>query len=90
MKAEEREANAGSALPALPGPHIAPFGQTAAVTVGGMARDGRGGADTCHALYVPTPHLEGGMSIILTGREDLCPPGFLTVDIDAAGVLGFH
>ncbi|WP_370664898.1 hypothetical protein [Streptomyces sp. IBSBF 2507] len=54
-------------MPALPGPHIAPFGQTAAVTVAGMAR------------YGP-----------LTGREDLCPPGFLTVDIDAAGALGFH
>ncbi len=30
------------------------------------------------------------MSIILTGREDLYPPGFLTVDIDAPGMLGFH
>ncbi|MFE0799872.1 hypothetical protein [Streptomyces sp. NPDC058812] len=91
MKAEESEANVGGALMALPGLHVDPLGQVAANTVGGMVRDGWGGADTCHALYVATPHLDsGGMSIILTGREDLYPPGFLTVDIDAPGMLGYH
>jgi hypothetical protein len=75
----------------LPGIHIDPLGQTAAVTVGGMVRDGWGGADTCHAVYVATPHLEtGGMSIILTTREDDYPPGFLTVDVDSPGMLSFH
>ncbi|MCX5049186.1 MULTISPECIES: hypothetical protein [unclassified Streptomyces] len=91
MKAEEKDAGVGADLLALPGIHIDPLGQTAAVTVGGMVRDGWGGADTCHVVYVATPHLEtGGMSIILTGREDDYPPGFLTVDIDSPGMLGFH
>ncbi|WP_251074939.1 hypothetical protein [Streptomyces sp. ISL-12] len=63
--------------------------RVAAVTVGGMIRDGWGGADLCHALYVATPHLEsGGMSIILTAQEDAYPPGFLAVDIDSPGMLG--
>jgi hypothetical protein len=89
MKAEESEANIKGALMALPGLHIDPLGQVAAITVGGMVRDGWGSADTCHALYVAAPHLDsGGMSIVLTGREDLYPPGFPTVDIDSPGMLG--
>ncbi|MCZ9338457.1 hypothetical protein NGM37_11785, partial [Streptomyces sp. TRM76130] len=87
--AEESDAGVGSALLALPGLQVDPLGQVAAVTVGGMIRDGWGGPDTCHALYVATPHLEsGGMSIILTGQEKDYPPGFLTVDIDSPGMLG--
>ncbi|MFI5768663.1 hypothetical protein ACIA74_08925 [Streptomyces sp. NPDC051658] len=76
---------------ALPGVLVDPLDRTAAATVGAMVRDGWGGPDTCHALYVATPHQEsGGMSIILTGREDDYPPGILTVDIDSPGMLGFH
>ncbi|MBD0425030.1 hypothetical protein H0H10_38655 [Streptomyces sp. TRM S81-3] len=91
LKAEESDAGVGGALLALPGLRVDPLNQLAAVTVGGMVRDGWGGADTCHALYVATPHLEsGGMSIILTGREDAYAPGFLTVDIDSPGMLGSH
>nr|WP_202499201.1 hypothetical protein [Streptomyces sp. SID5476] len=91
MRAEEKDEGVGRTLLALPGIQVDPLGQTAAVTVGGMVRDGWGGADTCHALYVATPHLEtGGMSIILTGREDDYPPGVLAIDIDSPGMLGFH
>ncbi|WP_405687053.1 hypothetical protein [Streptomyces sp. NBC_00057] len=76
---------------ALPGVFVDPLDQAAAATIGGMVRDGWGGPDTCHALYVATPHQEsGGMSIILTGREGDYPPGILTVDIDSPGMLGFH
>jgi hypothetical protein len=90
MKAEESDAEVGSALLALPGLQVAPLGQVAAVTVGGMIRDGWGGPDTCHALYVATPHAQsGGMSIILTGQEKDYPSGFLTVDIDSPGMLGY-
>ncbi|MGW0334536.1 hypothetical protein ACWD0J_22160 [Streptomyces sp. NPDC003011] len=90
LKAEESDAGVGGNLLALPGIHIDPLAQAAAVTVGGMVRDGWGGADTCHAIYVATPHMEtGGMSIILTGHENHYPPGFLTVDIDSPGMLGF-
>lgn len=89
MKAEESDAGVGSALLALPGLQVDPLGQVAAVTVGGMIRDGWGGPDTCHALYVATPHLEsGGMSIILTAKEDAYPPGFLAVDINSPEMLG--
>ncbi|MBD9701051.1 hypothetical protein [Streptomyces caniscabiei] len=91
MRAEEKDEGVGRALLALPGIQVDPLGQAAAVTVGGMVRDGWGGVDTCHALYVATPHLEtGGMSIILTGREDDYPPGVLAIDIDSPGMLGFH
>ncbi|MFF7391473.1 hypothetical protein ACFZAE_23885 [Streptomyces scabiei] len=91
MRAEEKDEGVGRALLSLPGIQVDSLGQTAAVTVGGMVRDGWGGADTCHALYVATPHLEtGGMSIILTGREDDYPPGVLAIDIDSPGMLGFH
>ncbi|GAX57002.1 MULTISPECIES: hypothetical protein [Streptomyces] len=91
MRAEEADEGAASKLLALPGVLVDPLGQTAATLVGGMVRDGWGGADTCHAIYVATPHLEtGGMSIILTGREDDYPPGFLAIDIDAPGMLGFY
>lgn len=76
---------------ALPGVFVDPLDQTAAATVGTMVRDGWGGPDVCHVLYVATPHQEtGGMSIILTGRENEYPPGILTVDIDSPGMLGFH
>jgi len=91
LRAEESDEGVGTRLLALPGIHIDPLGQTAAVTVGGMVRDGWGGSDTCQVIYVATPHLEsGGMSIILTGREEDYPPGFLAVDIDSPGMLGFR
>lgn len=76
---------------ALPGVLVDPLDQTAAATIGGMVRDGWGGPDTCHALYVAMPHLEsGGMSIVLTGREGDYPGGILTVDIDSPGMLGMN
>ncbi|WP_179166582.1 hypothetical protein [Streptomyces sp. CB03238] len=44
---------------------------------------GIGGPDVCHALYaaLPAPH-RSATDLILTRREDLCPPGTMTVDID--------
>ncbi|MEU9284215.1 hypothetical protein AB0D57_05670 [Streptomyces sp. NPDC048275] len=91
MRAEEADEGAASKLLALPGILVDPLGQTAATAVGGMVRDGWGGADTCHTIYVATPHREtGGMSIILTEREDDYPPGFLAVDIGSPGMLGFY
>ncbi|WP_371791815.1 hypothetical protein OG285_20590 [Streptomyces sp. NBC_01471] len=91
MQAETSDAGLARNVLALPGVLVDPLDQTAAATVGGMVRDGWGGSDTCHALYVATPHQEsGGMSIILTGRESDYPPGSLTVDIDSPGMLGFH
>ncbi|MFI6282705.1 hypothetical protein [Streptomyces sp. NPDC050988] len=91
MSTEVGDEGAASRLLALPGIQIDPLGQAAAATVGAMVRDGWGGPDACHAIYVATPHLEtGGMSIILTGREDDYPPGFLTVDIDSPGMLGYY
>ncbi|WP_406069102.1 hypothetical protein OG372_14675 [Streptomyces sp. NBC_01020] len=91
MHAETSDAGLARSVLALPGVLVDPLDQTAAATVGGMVRDGWGGPDTCHALYIATPHQEsGGMSIILTGRENDYPPGSLTVDIDSPGMLGFH
>ncbi|GGV89546.1 hypothetical protein GCM10015535_43530 [Streptomyces gelaticus] len=91
MYGEAASENLAREALALPGVLVDPLDQTAAATVGAMVRDGWGGPDTCHALYVATPHQEsGGMSIILTGREDDYPPGILTVDIDSPGMLGFH
>ncbi|NUP40400.1 MAG: hypothetical protein HOY76_26125 [Streptomyces sp.] len=91
MYAESTEKGVASDVLALPGVMIDPLGQIAAAAVGGMFREGWGGPDICHALYVATPHHEsGGMSIILTGRESDYPAGFLTVDIDSPGMLGFH
>jgi hypothetical protein len=91
MYAESQEKGLASDVLALPGVMVDPLTQTAAATVGAMHRDGWGGTDVCHTLYVATPHQEtGGMSIILTGREDDYPPGMLTVDIDSPGMLGFH
>ncbi|MEV7236352.1 hypothetical protein AB0N06_20855 [Streptomyces sp. NPDC051020] len=91
MQAEAADKDLARKVLALPSILVDPLDQTAAATVGGMVRDGWGGPDTCHALYVATPHQEsGGMSIILTGREGDYPPGILTVDIDSPGMLGFH
>ncbi|MFI2509185.1 hypothetical protein [Streptomyces sp. NPDC018972] len=91
MYAESREKGIAGDVLALPGVMVDALHQTAAATVGSMHREGWGGTDTCHALYIATPHMEtGGMSIILTGREDDYPPGVLTVDIDSPGMLGFH
>jgi hypothetical protein len=91
LQAEAADKDLARNVLALPGLLVDPLDQTAAATVGGMVRDGWGGPDTCHALYVATPHQEsGGMSIILTGREGDYPPGILTVDIDSPGMLGFH
>jgi hypothetical protein len=91
MQAESMEKGTAGDVIALPGVLVDPFHQTAAATVGAMIRDGWGGPDVCHTLYVATPHIEtGGMSIILTGRESDFPPGILTVDIHSPGMLGFH
>ncbi|MFB7528411.1 hypothetical protein ACFC0C_09185 [Streptomyces sp. NPDC056178] len=91
MQAEADDEGLARGVLALPGILVDPVDQTAAATIGGMVRDGWGGADICHALYVATPHQEsGGMSIILTGHEGGYPPGILTVDIDSPGMLGFH
>jgi hypothetical protein len=48
-----------------------------------MVRDGYGGPDTAHAIAVslPTP-LRPLQHLILTGRQDLYPPGISTVDIN--------
>ncbi|MER7404143.1 MULTISPECIES: hypothetical protein [Streptomyces] len=91
MYAESMEKGVAGDVLALPGVMVDPLNQTGAATVGAMFRDGWGGPDLCHALYVATPHMEtGGMSIILTGNESGYPPGILTVDIDSPGMLGFH
>lgn len=91
MYAESQEKGGASDVAALPGVVVDPLSQAAAATVGSMSREGGGGPDVCHTLYVATPHVEtGGMSIILTGLEAEYPPGFLTVDIDSPGMLGFH
>ncbi|MFG3022075.1 hypothetical protein ACGFZQ_26585 [Streptomyces sp. NPDC048254] len=91
MHAEAKEKGAASDVLRLAGVMVDPLGQAAAATVGAMYREGWGGTDVCHALYVAEPHLEtGGMSIILTGQEDDYPPGILTVDIDSPGMLGFN
>ncbi|MEU2773432.1 hypothetical protein ABZ646_10950 [Streptomyces sp. NPDC007162] len=91
MHAEAKEKGAASDVLRLAGVMVDPLSQAAAATVGAMYREGWGGPDVCHALYVAEPHLEtGGMSIILTGQEDDYPPGILTVDIDSPGMLGFH
>ncbi|MCZ4608610.1 hypothetical protein O3S80_33630 [Streptomyces sp. Lzd4kr] len=91
MYAESQEKGVASDVLALPGVMVDPLSQAAAATVGSMLREGWGGPDICHALYIATPHVEtGGMSIILTGQEREYPPGILTVDIDSPGMLGFH
>lgn len=91
MYAEAKKKGVAGDVLALPGVMVDPLSQAAAATVGGMYREGWGGPDICHALYVATPHLEtGGMSIILTGEEGNYPPGMLTIDIDSPGMLGFH
>jgi hypothetical protein len=91
MHAEAKDAGSASDVLGLAGLLVDPLSQVAAATVGAMYREGWGGPDVCHALYVAQPHVEtGGMSIILTGQEGEYPPGSLTVDIDSPGMLGFY
>lgn len=68
-----------------------PDEHTPTCVVGSMIRNGLGGPDVCHTLYAAEPRPETpGESIILTGRESDYPPGYLTVDIESPGMLGYH
>jgi hypothetical protein len=91
MQAETADAASAVGALALPGVRVEPLGQIGACVVGGMVRNGFGGPDVCHTLYAAEPRPEAlGESIILTGREEDYPPGYLTVDINSPGMLGFH
>ncbi|OKJ99694.1 hypothetical protein AMK26_27220 [Streptomyces sp. CB03234] len=83
LQAEVDDESAGDAALAFPGIDVIPLDTVASVTVARMVRGGLGGPDVCHALYaaLPAPH-RPTMDLILTGREDLYPPGTVTVDID--------
>lgn len=90
MQAESEDAEAARRVLAFSSVVVDPLDTVASVSVGTMIRDGYGGADTCHALYCALPRAEfGGMSILLTDREQDYPPGVVTVDIDSPGMLGF-
>ncbi|WP_217245261.1 hypothetical protein [Streptomyces sp. AC602_WCS936] len=90
MQAESEEAGAGERVLAFSSVVVDDLDTAGAVTVGTMVRDGYGGADTCHALYCALPRPEfTGMPILLTDRGNAYPPGFLTVDIDSPGMLGY-
>jgi hypothetical protein len=91
MQVESEDAEAGRRVLAFSSVVVDDLNTIASVTVGTMIRDGFGGADTCHALYCALPRAEfTGMSILLTTREEAYPPGVVTVDIDAPGMLGFQ
>ncbi|CAL9507622.1 hypothetical protein [Streptomyces sp. enrichment culture] len=91
VQAESQEAGAGGRVLAFSSVVVDDLDTPGAVTVAHLMRDGYGGADTCHALYCALPRLERrGMPILLTDRKDAYPPGFLTVDIDSPGMLGYH
>jgi hypothetical protein len=90
LQAEVEDAASASVL-ALPGIRVDPLGQVGACVVGSMIRNGLGGPDVCHTLYAAEPRPETpGESIILTGRESDYPPGYLSVDINSPGMLGYH
>ncbi|MFD4262139.1 hypothetical protein ACFWR9_32065 [Streptomyces sp. NPDC058534] len=91
VQAESEAAGAGGRVLGFSSVVVDDLDTAGSVTVGTMIRDGYGGADTCHALYCALPRPEfTGMSILLTDREDAYPPGVVTVDIDAPGMLGYH
>ncbi|WLW53995.1 hypothetical protein [Streptomyces sp. YU58] len=91
MQAESEDAEAARRVLSFSSVVVDPLDTVASVTVGAMIRDGYGGADTCHALYCALPRAEfTGMSILLTTREEVYPPGVVTVDIDSPGMLGLH
>jgi hypothetical protein len=91
MQAEADEEHLHRRVLAYSSVLVDPLDTMAAATVGTMIRDGYGGPDTCHALYCALPRAEfTGMSILLTDDENRYPPGVVTVDIDAPGMLGFH
>ncbi|MFB7374383.1 hypothetical protein ACFC0D_31615 [Streptomyces sp. NPDC056222] len=90
-EAEAASAGAGRAALTFSSVAVDDLDTIAAVTVGTLVRDGFGGLDTCHALYCASPRPQfTGMSILLTAHEDRYPPGIVTVDIDAPGILGHH
>ncbi|WP_329581009.1 hypothetical protein [Streptomyces sp. NBC_01361] len=91
MQAEADEAHLHRRVLAFSSVAVDPLDTISAATVGAMIRDGYGGPDTCHALYCALPRAEfTGLSILLTEHEDRYPPGVVTVDINAPGMLGFH
>ncbi|MFH8558954.1 hypothetical protein ACH4FE_35930 [Streptomyces celluloflavus] len=91
MQAEAGQENLSRRVLAFSSVAVDPLDTVAAASVGTMIRDGYGSPDTCHALYCALPRPEfTGMSILLTGHDDAYPPGVVTVDIDAPGMLGFH
>lgn len=91
LQAEVEDAASATSVLALPGIRVEPLGQIGACVVGSMIRNGLGGPDVCHTLYAAEPRPEApGESIILTGRESDYPPGYLTVDIESPGMLGYH
>lgn len=83
MQAEIDDASSGLTTLALPEIEIEPLDTVASVAVAAMVRDGLGGPDTCHALYLSLPSPQRPQTdLILTGREGDYPPGTVTVDID--------
>ncbi|MFG2295426.1 hypothetical protein [Streptomyces sp. NPDC048603] len=91
MQAEVEDEGAARRVLGLSSVLVDDLDTIASVTVGTMVRDGYGGPDTCHALYCALPRAEfASMSILLTGTEEAYPPGIVTVDIDAPGMLGFY
>ncbi|WJV46393.1 hypothetical protein [Streptomyces flavofungini] len=83
LQAEIEDAGSAMSVLALPGVEVEPLDTVSSVTVATMVRDGMGGPDTCHALYLSLPSPQRPETdIILTGREDTYPPGAVTVDID--------
>ncbi|MER5309866.1 hypothetical protein ABT034_19020 [Streptomyces sp. NPDC002773] len=90
-EAEATSEGAGRAALTFSAVDVDNLDTVAAMTVGTLVRDGFGGLDTCHALYCASPRPQfTGMSILLTAHEDRYPPGIVTVDIDAPGILGYH
>ncbi|MFD9488929.1 hypothetical protein [Streptomyces sp. NPDC059991] len=82
-QAEINDVGAGLHALAIPGVDIEPLDTVASVAVATMVRDGLGGPDTCHALYLSLPSPQRPQTgLILTGREDDYPRGTVTVDID--------
>jgi hypothetical protein len=83
MQAEIEAAGSSMNVLALPGIDVEPLDAVSSVAVATMVRDGLGGPDTCHALYlsIPSPQ-RPETDIVLTGREGDYPPGTVTVGID--------
>ncbi|GAA4839915.1 hypothetical protein [Kitasatospora terrestris] len=83
VEAEIKDEGAANAVLALPSLEFEALDASTAVLVATMVRDGYGGPDLAHAIAASLPTPARPMQhLVLTARQELYPPGIVTVDID--------